>query len=134
MVPVRKVEHPEARHHLFSARLAARLAAHGSEEAAPSQLGFAVRALVAVRPIVFEHVENGHANTQRSGKLEGSNKIEVVGRSVILGKGFPNTPHQAADRQVEAWRAVLSLVITIGRELQNLRRFAAVAENVSRSA
>ena len=59
-------------------------------------------------------------------------KFEIVGRSVILRKGSPNAPHQAADREIEARRAVLPLVIAVGRELQNLRRFAAVAQNMRR--
>src|ERR1700734_3644270 len=59
-------------------------------------------------------------------------KLEIVGRSVVLRKSTPYAPHQAAHREIETWRAVLPLVITVRREFHNLRGLDVVSENMRR--
>ena len=59
-------------------------------------------------------------------------EVEIISRSVILRKAAPNAPHQAANREIEAGRAVLPFVVTIRGELQNLGGFALVAQNMRR--
>ena len=60
-------------------------------------------------------------------------EIEIVGRGVILRKAPPDAPHQAADRKIETRRAILPLVIAIGRKFQNLGRASLqMAKNMRR--
>src|SRR5208282_4738238 len=48
-------------------------------------------------------------------------EVEIVSGSMILRESPPDTAHQAPDRQIEARGTVLSLVISVRREIHNLR-------------
>ena len=74
----------------------------------------AIRILAAIAPVIFEHVNDRGAQPERSGKLTRLDEIEVVCRGVIFRKSSPDATHEASDREVEAWRAILALVIAIG--------------------
>ena len=53
-------------------------------------------------------------DAKRFSQLQWLDEIEIVGRSVVFGKASPNASHQAADRKIEAGRAILALVVTVG--------------------
>ncbi len=128
MVPIGKIKHPKPCIYLRPDRITPR----GTVKVPLSELWFAVGAQVAISLIVLEHIDDATADPKRSRQLRWLDEIEVVSGSVILRECPPNTSHQTAYRKVETRRAVLALVVAIGREFQNFRRFAAVAENMRR--
>ena len=89
---------------------------------------------VAIPPIVLKHVEDGGTHPKGLTKLLRVDKLEVVRGSVILGKSPPHASHQATNRQIEARRAVLPLIITIWRKIKKFRRFTVMSKDVLHSA
>src|SRR5579863_8985533 len=123
MLAIRKIQHPKPRVDLDSHCLAAR----GAVEVPFSQLRFAIGTQIAISPVVFQNINRGDTNAKRLGQLLRLDEVEIVSRGVILRKSPPHTPHQTADWEIETGRTVLSLVVPIGRELQNLVRLTEVA-------
>src|SRR5207245_6763314 len=60
-----------------------------------------------------EDLERGRERPSERGR---ANEIEVVGRRVVLGVVTVRRPGETADGEVETWRAVLPLVVSVGRE------------------
>ncbi|MNV88196.1 hypothetical protein D3C71_1823790 [compost metagenome] len=54
----------------------------------------------------------------------GLDEVEIVGRGVIFGKGSESASLQQSNRQVEAWRTELALVIAVGNEVGDCQMFA----------
>ena len=59
----------------------------------------------------------------------GADKVEVIGRGMVLRKESVRRAAQAADGQVEPWRAVLPLVVSVGREVKNLEPLGTVRKH-----
>ena len=109
---------------LISAPIA--VAAGRAVEVSAAQLRFAVRDSGCNSVDCFRAHPRSRTQTRSdSGKLSRPDEVQIVRRSVVLREGSPDAPHQAADRKIEAGRAILALVIAVGRELENLGRFAA---------
>lgn len=54
----------------------------------------------------------------------GLDEVEIVGRGVIFGKGSESASLQQSNRQVEARRTELALVIAVGNEVGDCQMFA----------
>ena len=115
--PVGVGQGPEHRHDASEARLAA----HGRVEAALAELGLAVRAEVECRP---RRAPARPGSPRRRGvrrqQLVVLDEVEVVGRGVVLGVLAVRGAREPADRQVEAERVVLPLVVAVGRVVADL--------------
>ena len=114
MVAIGKIQNPKTRIDFISDRAAASRAV----EISFSKLRFAVRRQIAISPIVFKHVNNIRADAERSNERLRPDKIEIVRRGVILRKTAPDAPHQASNREIEARRAVLPLIVAIRRKIE----------------
>src|SRR5262249_10684576 len=64
----------------------------------------------------------------RTGQRLRANETQVVGRGMVLREATVRGPAYAADRKVEARRAVLPLVVAVRREIVDLEAFQAVAQ------
>src|SRR5262249_16407362 len=64
------------------------------------------------------------------GQVICADEIQIISRVMILRKCAEHAALKKPNRQVEARGAVLALVITIGRKVDNVRRHARVAKNV----
>src|SRR5215472_10604594 len=111
MMAIRKVQHPQ-QSQLVRARGA--LPSHRRIEAAPTELRFALLIAAAVEGISLDDRDYAAQHVERMGEALGAQKREIVGRAMVLGVFAVGCAHQATDRQIEAGRAILSLVITIG--------------------
>jgi hypothetical protein len=49
---------------------------------------------------------------------------------MVFGKAAPDTAHQTANRKIESRRAILTFVVSVGRELQDLVRFTAMVKDM----
>ena len=78
-----------------------------------AQLRLTERAEVAIAKVVFDEFNGGGANAQGFRQLQRLDEIEIVRRRVILRKRSPYAAHQATDREIEAWRTVLPLIVPI---------------------
>src|SRR5271165_6959667 len=130
MLPVREIQNPQTRRYfLWDCS-----AAYGPVQVSASQLWLAVGILVAIVTIVFEHVYNSSADTERFCQLPRLDEIQVVGRGVVFGKATPDTAHETTNRKIESWGAILAFIVSVRRELQDFGRFAAMVKNMGRGA
>ena len=100
-----------------------------SVEAALAELRLALRVLVHVGPVVLEHVEDLQAGRSESASCSGWTKSRLSAEVWYSGKRPCGVRDQAAHGQIEAGRAVLALVVAVGRELRD-RRARRVAQDV----
>ncbi len=113
------VQHPQDRH-LVDLLLG--LAAHEAVHPSPAELRLALRVLVDVGAVGLEHVQDRQARVQRVPERRRGHQRQVVGGRVVLRIAPVRRAHQAADRQVEAGRTVLALVVAVRREVHHLVR------------
>src|SRR5277367_684890 len=59
---------------------------------------------------------------------------KIVGRGVVLGKLSIFAALEQSDRQIEAWRAILTFIIAVRRKILNRRCQSRVTKNVSHGA
>src|SRR5208283_1232892 len=109
MLSIGQVQHPKPGVDFAGNGIAAR----GAVQTATPKLRLAERAEIAVSLIVFEDVECGSADPERFSETLRFDKVQVVCRSMVLGKTPPYTSHQATHGQVEARRTVLTFVVTV---------------------
>ena len=66
---------------------------------------------------------------QRAGQRFGPQQLQVVGRGVVLRVAAVGGPGQRPDRQIEARRAVLALVVAVGDEVRGGERLAGLRQH-----
>ena len=92
----------------------------GPEDAAPTELRLAFGIDVEVSAIIFQDVESSESLARESARNCGLTKSRSSPEVWYCGKFAMGRAHQAADRQVEARRAVLPLVVTVRDEVDDL--------------
>src|SRR4029077_6975866 len=117
MLSIGEIQHPEAGIDLGSDGFPSRRAV----EVTFPELRFAERLQIAVSAVVLQQLQDSCTNCKRLRQLFRPDEIEIVCGSMIFGESSPNAPHQTAHRKIESRRTILPLIVTIRRELQNLR-------------
>ena len=84
----------------------------------------------AIHHILFQKIENVEKHAEASLESVRFNEIQVIRRSVVLCKRSVRGSHEASDRQVIAGRAILPLVVAIGRERHDFVSQLPVREDV----
>src|SRR5262245_20875474 len=130
MLAVREIQYPQARN-IGCARLAT---ASRPVESATAKLWLALGIPTEPTAVAVGDVEHAEQRVERRGKILRPYECEIVSGTVILGKLAVGRAHQAADRQVEAGRAVLTLVISIRREIDDLVRLSGVLQEMDSAA
>src|SRR5438128_3179927 len=95
------------------------------------ELRLALRVLAHVGAVALENVEDRQTRHERGRELRRMHEVQVVRRGVVLRKAAVRRPRQPADRQIEAGRAELALVIPVRRELEDFV-VTQLADNVHR--
>src|SRR5580704_3167211 len=127
MHAVRKTEHPQ---HGHGAGCDILVASDCVIETALTELRFTLRHRIKKDRIIFNHIERQCYESVGLRQMVGSYEIEIIRRSVILGNRAELAALQESNRQVEPRRAILALVIPVGREIENCRRQPQVPKNV----
>ena len=69
--------------------------------------------------VALQHLDHRRGTGRAIGELAGRYQVEVVGGSVVLGIPPVRRAREAPDRQIEAGRAELPLVVAVRRELDD---------------
>src|SRR5215813_9646631 len=118
MLAVGQIQYPK-HGHVVGGRILA--AAEAGIQASPAELRFAFRNRVQVGGILLEDVEYGGNDPPGLGQMLGPYEVEVVRGCVILGEHAELPALQEPNRKIESRRAILALIISVGREVQNGR-------------
>ena len=106
----------------------------GGVQAAFAQLRLAEGLEIPVRLVVFQNVESLQAGADGLRELVGPHEIEIVGGCMVFRKGPMHRAHEASDRQVEAGRAELPLVVAVRRERLQLSGRVRMPQDVREGA
>ena len=91
----------------------------GLIEAAPAELWLSLGRGIAECQVALEHGNQAGDHSVGRLKVCGSDEVKVVGRGVVLGEGAELAALEEPDGQVEAWRAVLPLVVSVRRKVED---------------
>src|SRR5262245_9884523 len=88
-------------------------------KATSPELRLALCDRISVCAVVFQNIYHVDDNAIRLSQMLGPDEFEVICRRMILRDGAVLAPLEQADRQIEARRTVLPLVVNIGRKIKH---------------
>src|SRR5262249_42122029 len=75
---------------------------------------------INVSPVIVENLQNRQAASERIGKVFWPDEVQIIRRSVVLGKFSMRRTRQASHRQIDTRRAILALVMPVRIKFTNL--------------
>src|SRR5262249_12637066 len=130
MLTVRQIENPQ---HCHVCPCGVLVSSDSIIEATLAELGLAFRYQVAVGGIIFDNIDRLCNHPVRLGQVLSRYEIEIVRRGVIFWNLPKLTTLEKTHRQIKSRRTILTLIITVRKEIEDCRRQPRVSKDVGDS-